>query len=98
MSEERFKKASYLIKNGPPRPDTTNEEKLSFYKYFKQATEGDVVGSQPWAVQLEARAKWDAWNSVKGLSKEEAQVKYVELVAKEDPNWENNPVLRAYQP
>lgn len=30
-------------------------------------------GSQPWAVQLEARAKWDAWSEVKGTSAEEAQ-------------------------
>ena len=30
-----------------------------------QATEGDIASSQPWAVQVEARAKWDAWNSHK---------------------------------
>lgn len=68
MSELQFKKAVYLIRNGPPAADSSNESKLSFYKFYKQATEGDVTGSQPWAVQLEARAKWDAWNSVKGAS------------------------------
>ena len=56
----RFQKAAFLIRNGPPR-DASNEKKLEFYSFFKQATEGDVTGSQPWAVQLEARAKWDAW-------------------------------------
>ena len=65
MSEEQFKKAVWLIRNGPKK-DSSNEEKLSFYKYYKQATEGDVKGSQPWAVQMESRAKWDAWDSVKG--------------------------------
>jgi diazepam-binding inhibitor (GABA receptor modulating acyl-CoA-binding protein) len=59
--ETRFKKAAYLIRNGPPREGVTTEQKLQFYSYYKQATEGDVQGSQPWAVQLEARAKWDAW-------------------------------------
>lgn len=33
---------------------------------------GDVQGSQPWAVQYEARAKWDAWNANKGMTKEDA--------------------------
>jgi acyl-CoA-binding protein len=58
--QTRFQKAAFLIRNGPPR-DASNEQKLNFYAYFKQATEGDVKGTQPWAVQLEARAKWDAW-------------------------------------
>ena len=52
-----------------------------------QATVGDVEGSQPWAVQMEARAKWDAWNSVKGMSKEDAMKQYMAIVAKGDPNW-----------
>jgi acyl-CoA-binding protein len=37
--EQKFKKAAYLIRNGPPR-DASNEEKLQFYSFFKQATEG----------------------------------------------------------
>ena len=60
-----------------------------------QATEGDVKGSQPWAVNLEARAKWDAWNSIKGMSKEEAMQLYIELM--EDPDvWENHEALKDY--
>jgi len=55
-----------------------NERKLNLYKFYKQATEGNVKGSQPWAAQIEARAKWDAWNSAKGLSSEDAMKRYVE--------------------
>lgn len=33
--EERFKKAVWLIRNGP-KMDSTNEQKLTFYSYFKQ--------------------------------------------------------------
>ena len=73
--EARFKKAVWLIRNGPPQQDTSNDRKLEFYKLYKQATEGNVTGSQPWAVQIEARAKWNAWNSVKGMSKDEAMQK-----------------------
>ena len=36
---------------------------------------------------MEARAKWDAWNSVKGMSKEDAMKQYIEIVTKGDPNW-----------
>ena len=91
--EDRFKKAVWLIRNGPPQKDTSNATKLKFYQYYKQATEGDVTGSQPWAVQVEARAKWEAWNSVKGMSKEDAMHRYIDLLMQDDPNWEQHPAL-----
>ena len=34
--EERFKRAVWLIRNGP-KMDSSNEQKLTFYSYFKQA-------------------------------------------------------------
>jgi diazepam-binding inhibitor (GABA receptor modulating acyl-CoA-binding protein) len=55
--EAQFKKAVHYVRNGPPNPNSTQEEKLEVYSLYKQATEGDVTGGQPWAVQLEARAK-----------------------------------------
>jgi len=36
---------------------------------------------------MEARAKWDAWNSVKGMAKEEAMKQYIDIVTKGDANW-----------
>eukprot|EP00053_Salpingoeca_punica_P003473 m.43365 g.43365 ORF g.43365 m.43365 type:complete len:101 (+) comp12209_c0_seq2:92-394(+) len=93
--EQRFKKAVFYVRALPPG-DTTTERKLEFYKYFKQATEGDVKGSQPWAVQLEARAKWDAWNSVKGMAAEEAMRLYAKLLDDSDASWETNPLLQGY--
>ncbi|KAL4853900.1 Acyl-CoA-binding protein [Chlorella vulgaris] len=70
--EAKFKKAVWLVRNGPPKEGTSNDEKLKFYSLFKQATEGDCTAAQPWAVQFEARAKWDAWSALKGMSKTEA--------------------------
>ncbi|KAK9819150.1 hypothetical protein WJX81_002475 [Elliptochloris bilobata] len=95
--EARFKKAVWLIRNGP-KMESSNETKLKFYGYFKQATLGDVQGSQPWAVQLEARAKWDVWAKLKGMSKEEAMQHYINLL--EDPEvWENHDLLKTkYNP
>lgn len=53
---------------------------LDLYGLFKQATVGDINIAQPWAVQLEARAKWDAWNSRKGMTQDAARDAYVKLV------------------
>ena len=76
-ADEVFNAAVAYVKTGPkPGPTVPNSEKLKVYALYKQATEGDVKGSQPWAIQLEARAKWDAWNSVKGMSADDAKKAY----------------------
>ena len=49
------------------------------YSFFFHSFQGDVQGSQPWALQVEARAKWDAWNSVKGMSADDAKTAYIAL-------------------
>lgn len=95
--EKKFKKAVWLVRNGPPNPNAGTEEKLKFYSLYKQATVGDCNIAQPWAVQLEARAKWDAWNELKGMSKEEAMQKYIDLVAAGDSNWESHGAFKDYE-
>eukprot|EP00043_Microstomoeca_roanoka_P026324 m.11273 g.11273 ORF g.11273 m.11273 type:complete len:100 (-) comp6447_c0_seq1:2194-2493(-) len=93
--ETKFNKAVWLIRNGPAQ-ESDNDTKLAYYKYFKQATSGDNDTAKPWAIQLEASAKWNAWESVKGMSKEDAMKAYVDLLAKNDPNWESHPKLAEY--
>eukprot|EP00389_Voromonas_pontica_P000390 GDKH01000560.1.p1 GENE.GDKH01000560.1~~GDKH01000560.1.p1 ORF type:complete len:97 (-),score=26.17 GDKH01000560.1:164-454(-) len=89
MSED-FDLAVKFVKQMPSDgQQPTNDDKLNFYKYFKQATQGDVTGDQPWAVQMEARAKWDAWNSVKGMSSDDAKAKYIEALASARPTWKD---------
>jgi len=87
MSE--FEKASQFVKSmpkdGPVQP--TTEQRLEFYKYYKQATEGDNNTDAPGVLAFEAKSKWSAWASVKGTSKEEAQKKYVEALDKTYPKW-----------
>ncbi|KAI9027981.1 acyl-CoA binding protein [Hyaloraphidium curvatum] len=96
-TEEKFKRAVFMIRNGPP-VDSENDVKLKFYALFKQATVGDVEGSQPWSVQFVERAKWDAWAALKGMSKEEAMTKYIELVTEGQKDWENSPTMKTYKP
>jgi len=43
---------------------------------------GDNNTSQPWALQVEARAKWEAWNKNKGMSQEQSKKSYIEEVEK----------------
>ena len=38
--------------------------------------------AQPWAVQLKERAKWDAWNKLKGTSTDAAMQKYIDVVTR----------------
>lgn len=61
-------------------PSQSNETLLKIYALFKQAKNGDVEGKRPGAFSLKARAKYDAWAELKGMSAEEAQQQYVDLI------------------
>jgi len=50
------------------------------YALFKQGSEGDVAGKRPGFTDMIGRAKYDAWAKTKGISKDEAMKKYVDLV------------------
>ncbi|KAH7913773.1 acyl-CoA-binding protein [Hygrophoropsis aurantiaca] len=77
---DSFKKAVAYVqglpKDGPVKPD--QNEQLEFYQWYKQATIGDVNVPRPGLLDFVGKAKWDAWNSVKGTSKEVAEQKYVD--------------------
>jgi acyl-CoA-binding protein len=45
--EKKFKRAVWLIRNGPPQEGTSTAQKLKFYSLYKQATEGDVTSPSP---------------------------------------------------
>ncbi|HET9046671.1 MAG TPA: acyl-CoA-binding protein, partial [Casimicrobiaceae bacterium] len=57
-----------------------NDELLSLYALFKQASGGDVGGERPGALDMVGRAKYDAWAKRKGMSRDDAMRGYVELV------------------
>lgn len=52
--------------------------KLEFYKYYKQATIGDCNIDRPWSVYIKECSKWDAWNSIKGMEKQDAENNYID--------------------
>ncbi len=60
------------------RPD--NPTLLKIYGLYKQGTSGDVAVAKPGFSDLVGRAKWDAWNAVKGMPQEDAMRAYVALI------------------
>ena len=73
-----FDKAVAESKTLPEKPD--NMTLLKIYALYKQATAGDVEGKRPGFTDMVGRAKWDAWNELKGKGTEEAMRQYVELI------------------
>ena len=53
---------------------------LELYALYKQATIGDTSTERPGFFDFVGKAKWDAWNSHKGTTKENAEKGYITLV------------------
>ena len=76
--EEEFVAAQADAQKLTSRPD--NETLLELYSFYKQATDGDVSGDKPGPFDFKARAKYDAWEARKGMSRDAAMKSYVKLV------------------
>jgi acyl-CoA-binding protein len=74
----RFEQAQTDVKQLPERP--SNMTLLRLYALFKQGSEGDAHGDKPGMTDFVGRYKFEAWESLKGTSKEEAMEKYIALV------------------
>jgi acyl-CoA-binding protein len=77
---EDFDSAQTRVKTLKKTPD--NDDLLSLYALYKQATVGDVDGKRPGMLDIKGRAKYDAWARKSGTSKEAAMQAYVDLVQK----------------
>ena len=75
---QQFEQAVADSKNLPERPD--NATLLRLYALFKQGSSGDVEGKRPGFTDMVGRAKWDAWNELKGTAQADAQQQYVDLI------------------
>lgn len=61
----------------------SNDTLLQLYSLYKQASQGDInidAPSNPF--DFVAKAKYEAWEALKGKSKEAAMQDYIELVSK----------------
>jgi diazepam-binding inhibitor (GABA receptor modulating acyl-CoA-binding protein) len=76
--EQSFWDAAARIKTRRTTP--SNGDLLFLYGLYKQATRGDCEIAQPWALQVEARAKWEAWNKNKKMDTFTAMRNYIDKV------------------
>ncbi len=76
--QTQFEQAQKDVTTLAERPD--NQTMLQLYSLFKQATAGDVTGERPGMMDFINRAKFDAWEKLKGQSAEEAMQNYINLV------------------
>ena len=74
----KFEAAVANSKNLTERPD--NATLLKLYALYKQASAGDNSEKKPGFGDMIGRAKWDAWNSLKGTSNKDAMQAYIDLI------------------
>ncbi|XP_059163464.1 acyl-CoA-binding protein-like isoform X3 [Physella acuta] len=75
---QQFKVAAEEVTKLTSEP--TNDEKLAIYGLYKQGTVGDCNTDRPGLFDMKGKAKWDAWNALKGKSKDDAMKEYVAKV------------------
>jgi acyl-CoA-binding protein len=76
--KDQFEAAVAESKNLPERPD--NMTLLKLYALYKQGSAGDVQDKRPGFTDMVGRAKWDAWNELKGTSADDAMQQYIDLI------------------
>ncbi|XP_078109081.1 acyl-CoA-binding domain-containing protein 7 [Sander vitreus] len=74
--QAEFEKMAEDVKKVKTRP--TDQELLDLYGLYKQAIVGDINSDRP-VMDFKGKAKWDAWKSRKGMSKDSAMSAYITL-------------------
>lgn len=74
----KVEEAAERLKTLTERP--SNEEFLSLYGLFKQATVGDNKTSKPGMFDMKGQFKWKAWKDKSGMAQDDAAEAYVALV------------------
>ncbi|XP_053467288.1 acyl-CoA-binding domain-containing protein 7 isoform X2 [Ictalurus furcatus] len=73
--EAEFDKIAADVKQVKSRP--SDQELLDLYGLYKQVIAGDINIDAPGMLDVKGKAKWDAWNSRKGMSTEDAMTAYI---------------------
>ena len=76
--KSRFDAAVANSKDLSERPD--NMTLLKLYALFKQGSLGDNTEKKPGFSDMVARAKWEAWTTLKGTTADDAMQQYVDLI------------------
>ena len=74
----QFEAAVADSKNLTERPD--NATLLKLYALYMQGSQGYNTDPKPGFSDMIGRAKWEAWNAIKGQSSEEAMQAYIDQI------------------
>jgi len=74
----RFEQAAAAARSLPQRPD--NDTLLQLYALFKQGSAGDARGEKPGMFDFVGTAKYEAWEKLAGMPREDAMQRYIDLV------------------
>ncbi len=74
----KFEAAAANSKNLSERPD--NMTLLKLYALYKQGSVGDNGEKKPGFTDMVGRAKWDAWNTLKGTPQADAMQQYIDQI------------------
>ncbi|CAF0965594.1 unnamed protein product [Rotaria sordida] len=82
--QEKFNAAVKAIQRLPNDGtfQPSNEMKLTFYGLYKQATAGPCKEPRPSVFSYINRAKWDAWDRCRSMTKEAAMAAYIDEIRK----------------
>lgn len=85
---QTFNKAAEYLKSHHDKlmPD----DLLDIYGFYKQGLVGDCNVQKPGIFQMTSRAKWSAWDKLRGMSNDEAMQKYVDKVTDCFPQWQES--------
>lgn len=78
--KQQFDEAVNYVQTAEGDFQPSNDLKLQFYGLYKQATEGDVKGKKPGMLDQVGRAKYSAWEKLKGTGSEDAMQQYMDLL------------------
>ncbi len=78
QNSEQFLTAAEVVKNLKVKPN--QDELLSLYGLYKQATVGDNNNNEPGFLDFQGKKKHSAWLENKGKSTYDSEVEYITLV------------------
>jgi acyl-CoA-binding protein len=78
--KQTFEETVNFVQTAEGDIELSNDQKLKMYALYKQATEGDVSGKKPGMMDFIARAKFMAWEELKGSTSEEAMQTYIDSI------------------
>lgn len=79
-NSNEFNMAADVVKKLKTKPN--DDELLTLYGFFKQATVGDNNNPEPGFLDFKGKSKHKSWLANKGMSSHDAEVNYITFVNK----------------